>query len=139
MPDLKTDTLPLLPLTSGVVLPQMIVTLALETDEARAAADAALATGNGEAGDGLLLLVPSVNGRYATVGTVAKIENAGELPSGDGGQDHQRYVGHGAGYAEGRLRTPADELRIPLIRSHRRRAPGSIPGLAGRVPSPSPG
>ena len=35
-------TLPLLPLTTGVVLPQMVVTLALETDEAQAAADAAL-------------------------------------------------------------------------------------------------
>ena len=33
-------TLPLLPLTTGVVLPQMVVTLALETDEAKAAADA---------------------------------------------------------------------------------------------------
>ncbi|MBV9253295.1 MAG: LON peptidase substrate-binding domain-containing protein, partial [Actinobacteria bacterium] len=76
MPDLAVDTLPLLPLTSGVVLPQMIVTLALETDEAKAAADAAIST------DGQLLLVPRVDGRYATVGTVAKIENRGDLPSG---------------------------------------------------------
>ncbi len=34
------QTLPLLPLTSGVVLPGMVFTMALETDEARAAADA---------------------------------------------------------------------------------------------------
>ena len=39
------DALPLLPLTTGVVLPQMVVTLALETDEARDAADGAAAGG----------------------------------------------------------------------------------------------
>ena len=35
--------LPLLPLSTGVVLPGMVVTLALETDEARTAAEAATA------------------------------------------------------------------------------------------------
>jgi ATP-dependent Lon protease len=75
---LDTGTLPVLPLTSGVVLPQMVVTLALETDEARAAADAA-AEGGGE-----LLLVPRFpdGGRYGRVGTVATIENRGTLPGG---------------------------------------------------------
>jgi ATP-dependent Lon protease len=69
-------TLPLLPLGTGVVLPQMVVTLALETDEAKAAADA------GTDGDGQLLLVPRVDGRYARVGTIARVESAGELPNG---------------------------------------------------------
>ena len=69
-------TLPLLPLSTGVVLPQMVVTLVLETDEARAAAEAATE------GDGRLLLVPRVEGRYARVGTVARIESTGELPNG---------------------------------------------------------
>ena len=41
MPELDTLTLPVLPLSAGVVLPQMVITLALETDEARAAAEAA--------------------------------------------------------------------------------------------------
>jgi ATP-dependent Lon protease len=72
----ETQTLPLLPLTTGVVLPQMVVTLALETDEARAAADAALS------GDGRVLLVPRVDRRYAAVGTIAVIEEAGDLPTG---------------------------------------------------------
>src|SRR5215216_6314569 len=76
MPELSTETLPLLPLTSGVVLPGMVVTATLETPESRSAASAANDTG------GHLLLVPKVDGRYATVGTVAKIENAGELPNG---------------------------------------------------------
>jgi ATP-dependent Lon protease len=69
-------TLPLLPLASGVVLPQMVVTLALETEEAKAAADAAAG------GDGQLLLVPRVDGRYARVGTIARVESGGELPNG---------------------------------------------------------
>jgi len=69
-------TLPLLPLTTGVVLPGMVVTMALETAEAKAAAEAA-----GSA-DGQVLLVPRVDGRYARVGTVSAIEDAGKLPSG---------------------------------------------------------
>src|ERR1700686_4950705 len=40
------------------------------------------------------------------------VENLVELLSGNGGQDHQRYVGYDAGYAEGRSRAPSDELRI---------------------------
>src|SRR5258708_5613033 len=75
---LTFGTLPVLPLTSGVVLPQMVVTLALETDEARAAAEAAAEA------ESELLLVPRFpdGGRYGRVGTVAKIENKGTLPGG---------------------------------------------------------
>jgi len=75
---LTLGTLPVLPLASGVVLPQMVVTLALETEEARAAADAAAEA------DGELLLVPRFanGGRYGRVGTIAKIENKGTLPGG---------------------------------------------------------
>jgi ATP-dependent Lon protease len=69
-------TLPLLPLTSGVVLPGMVFTMALESDEARAAADAA-----GSAGS-RLLLVPHIDGRYAAVGVVAEVTEQGELPGG---------------------------------------------------------
>src|SRR5918993_4062580 len=77
MAELDTMTLPVLPLTNDVVLPGMVVTLALETDEARAAADAAAKAGN------TLLLVPRrEDGRYARVGTVARIENRGNLPGG---------------------------------------------------------
>jgi ATP-dependent Lon protease len=77
MADLDTLTLPVLPLTNDVVLPGMVVTLALETDEARAAADAAAKA------DNTLLLVPRhPDGRYARVGTIASIENRGNLPGG---------------------------------------------------------
>ncbi len=70
-----TLTLPVLPLTSGVVLPGMVLTIALETDDAKAAVAAA-------GDDGRLLLVPVVDGRHANVGTVATIESRGTLPSG---------------------------------------------------------
>src|SRR5436309_4021486 len=69
-------TLPLLPLTTGVVLPGMVVTIALETDQARAAWAAA------SEAERQLLLVPVVDGRYARVGTVAVVEDAGDLRSG---------------------------------------------------------
>ena len=74
--DQLTETLPLLPLSTAVVLPGMVFTMALESDEARAAVDAA-----GQAG-GRLVLVPHVDGRYSPVGVVAEIVEAGELPGG---------------------------------------------------------
>jgi len=75
MADLSTVTLPVLPLTTGVVLPGMVLTVALETTEAQVAAKAA-------GDDGHLLLVPRVEGRYASVGVIARIESTGTLPNG---------------------------------------------------------
>ena len=75
MPD-QNLTLPLLPLTTGVVLPGMVFTMALESEEAKAAAEAAGTSG------GRLLLVPHIEGRYASVGVVAEVLEQGELPGG---------------------------------------------------------
>ncbi len=69
-------TLPLLPLKSGVVLPGMVFTMALESSEARVAVDAARSAG------GRLLLVPHIEGRYATVGVIAEVMEEGTLPGG---------------------------------------------------------
>jgi ATP-dependent Lon protease len=71
-----TKNLPLLPLTSGVVLPGMVFTMALESDEANAAAEAA------GAADGRFVLVPFIDGRYASVGVVAEVMETGQLPGG---------------------------------------------------------
>src|SRR6202165_5773026 len=71
-----TQTLPLLPLTSGVVLPGMVFTMPLDTDEAKTAADAAGSVG------GKLVLVPHIDGRYASVGVIAEILEVGDLPGG---------------------------------------------------------
>ena len=72
----EVQNLPLLPLTSGVVLPGMVFTMALESDEARAAAEAA------NAAAGHFVVVPFIDGRYASVGVVAEVMEAGELPGG---------------------------------------------------------
>src|SRR5438093_448437 len=78
MPEqLETKILPLLPLTTGVVLPHMVVTLTLETREARAAVQA-----DRSADDTLLLVPRTESGAYARVGTVAKIEEMGRTPGG---------------------------------------------------------
>ena len=77
MNELDIQALPMLPLTTGVVLPGMVVTLTIESDEARAAVGAAA-----EGDDALLMTVPRVDGRYARVGVVAKIEDVGRLRSG---------------------------------------------------------
>ena len=69
-------TLPLLPLKSGVVLPGMVFTMALESAEARAAVEAAQSAG------GKLLLVPHIEGRYASVGVIAEVMEEGALPGG---------------------------------------------------------
>ena len=68
--------LPLLPLDDRVVLPHMTVPVAVESDTARAAVLAARQT------DGLVVLVPRIDGRYARVGTVAHIDESGRLPDG---------------------------------------------------------
>ena len=75
-------TLPLLPLRSGVLLPGMAFTIALESPEAAAAAAAA---GVG----GRVLVVPHIEGRYASIGVVAELVEHGEL------------LGHGEHAAEG--------------------------------------
>lgn len=66
------STLPVLPLRNGVVFPHMVVTLRIETAEGKAALAAA-----SRAGD-RLLLVPRVNGRYASIGTIADIQHSDE-------------------------------------------------------------
>src|SRR5689334_5861594 len=68
--------LPLLPLDDRVVLPHMTLPIAVDSDAARAAVLAARQT------DGLVVLVPRIDGRYARVGTVAHIDESGRLPDG---------------------------------------------------------
>lgn len=72
--DTQTATLPLMPIPGGVVLPEMVITVALETDESQAAANAA--------SDDLIALVPKLVNGYSTVGVIARIENRGTLRSG---------------------------------------------------------
>jgi ATP-dependent Lon protease len=76
MAEVKTRDLPLLSLNNGVVLPNMVVTIPLDREEARAAVQAA------RGADGLVLMVPRVEGRYASLGTVAHVEDSRKLANG---------------------------------------------------------
>jgi ATP-dependent Lon protease len=71
------EALPLLPLTTGVMLPGMTSSIALETDESRAAIDAARSIG------GRLLLIPRIEGRYASVGVLGELVELGEDAAGE--------------------------------------------------------
>ena len=70
------NTLPVLPLPGDVLLPGMVVTISLESDEAKAAAQAA------ENSDQTLLLVPKIGSAYAKVGVIGHVESTGNLPGG---------------------------------------------------------
>jgi ATP-dependent Lon protease len=68
--------LPLLPLDDRVILPHMTVPVTVDSESARAAVLAARQT------DGLVVLVPRIDGHFARLGTVAHIEESGRLPDG---------------------------------------------------------
>ncbi|MER5637724.1 endopeptidase La [Kitasatospora sp. NPDC002227] len=74
-------TLPVLPLDDEVVLPGMVVPLDLKDAEVRAAVEAARAAAQG--GKPQVLLVPRLDGSYASVGTLATVEQVGRLADGD--------------------------------------------------------
>src|SRR5260221_8256189 len=76
LPQQSEILLPLLPLDDRVILPHMTVPVAVDSEGARAAILAARQT------DGLVVLVPRIEGQYARVGTVAHIEESGRLPDG---------------------------------------------------------
>jgi ATP-dependent Lon protease len=100
-------TLPVLPLTDGVLLPGMVVPVELDS-EAQAAVDAArtghqggrTAGGAGKGGtEARVLVVPRLDGKYAAVGTVAILDQVGRLPTGEPGAllrgTTRARVGHG--------------------------------------------
>ncbi|NNE94836.1 MAG: endopeptidase La [Acidimicrobiales bacterium] len=77
--DHPTLTLPVLPLSDGVVLPDTVVTISVQSEEANHAVDAASTSRR-------LLLVPRFDRasgtRFARVGVIATIEDIGKLPDG---------------------------------------------------------
>jgi ATP-dependent Lon protease len=124
-----------MPIPSGVVFPEMVVTIALESDEATAAADAA--TG------GELVLVPRIDGRYATVGTVARIEDRGTLGSGTPAltirATHRAVIGGGVAGAGDALwvevtpvKTIATDRTPVLAKRYRDTAKALLASVGGR-------
>ncbi|MDX2342740.1 MAG: endopeptidase La [Acidimicrobiia bacterium] len=72
MSDITTTSLPVLPLRSGIVFPNMVITVAIESDSAKQALAAAESTG------GRLVLIPVVDGKYSSVGTIAEIQEVSD-------------------------------------------------------------
>jgi ATP-dependent Lon protease len=72
----KSELLPVMPMDDVVVLPHMTVTLAVEGDAAKAAIEAA------RQGSRLVLLVPRIDGHFGSIGTVARLGDSAELPTG---------------------------------------------------------
>lgn len=78
-------TLPVLPLDDEVVLPGMVVPLDLNDTDVRAAVEAAQAAARSEPGKPRVLLVPRIDGTYASTGVLGTIEQVGRLADGDPG------------------------------------------------------
>src|SRR6476646_1370230 len=72
----RPELLPVMPMDDVVVLPHMTVTLAVEGDTAKAAIEAA------RQGSRLVLLVPRIEGKFGGIGTVARLGESAELPTG---------------------------------------------------------
>jgi len=77
----ETLKLPVLPLADSVVLPGMVVPVRLDEPEIQAAVDAASSVDRGT--ERKVLVVPRPDGKYASVGTIAVLEQVGRLPSGE--------------------------------------------------------
>ena len=72
MSELMTTNLPVLPLPGGIVFPHMVISVGVESDAAKRALAASESTG------GNLLLIPVVDGEYASVGTIAEIQEVSD-------------------------------------------------------------
>jgi ATP-dependent Lon protease len=68
MTEHSAELLPILPLDEVVVLPHMTVTIAVQGEPQRAAIEAA------NQGNRLVLLVPRIEGKFGSIGTVARVQ-----------------------------------------------------------------
>ena len=114
-------TLPVLPLTDGVLLPGMVVPVELDA-EAQAAVDAARAVGSPAGGvrsEARVLVVPRLDGDYAAVGTVAVLDQVGRLPGGEPGAlvrgTGRARVGHGVTGPGAALWVEATPVDLPPV------------------------
>ncbi|MHB8510067.1 MAG: endopeptidase La [Candidatus Dormibacteria bacterium] len=119
MTELKSELLPVLPLDDAVVLPHMTVTLGMEDEAQRAAVEAA------RQGNHLVLLVPRIDGHFGSVGTVARLQDSGKLPTGAEVSilkgEHRARLGSGQADVGGALWVqvePAPDVDPPTERSH---------------------
>ena len=107
----KSELLPVLPMDDVVVLPHMTVTLAVEGDSQKAAIEAARQGGR------LILLVPRIDGQYGKIGTVARLGDSAELPTGAEAflirGEYRAHLGSGQADIGGALWVKADPVPDP--------------------------
>src|SRR6266700_2377246 len=107
MPTPKSELLPVMPMDDVVVLPHMTVTLAVEGDTAKAALE----------GNRLILLVPRIDGQYGSIGTVARLGDGTELPTGAEAfmlrGEYRARLGSGQADIAGALFVKADPILEP--------------------------
>jgi ATP-dependent Lon protease len=72
MSDVTTTSLPVLPLRGGIVFPNMVITVRIESGAAKRALAASESTG------GRLILIPMIDGEYASIGTIAEIQDVAD-------------------------------------------------------------
>jgi ATP-dependent Lon protease len=106
--DRPTTILPVLPLDDAVVLPGISVTFQVATQEQAEALDGAV--------DGRIVLVPRIEGRFASFGAVANVMGEVNLPDGTRGVAveavHRAELGPAVG-SEAGLRVSVRELPDP--------------------------
>ncbi|HEV7195092.1 MAG TPA: LON peptidase substrate-binding domain-containing protein, partial [Pedococcus sp.] len=107
----KSELLPVLPMDDVVVLPHMTVTLAVEGDDQKAAIEAA------RQGSRMILLVPRIEGKFGTIGTVGRLGESAELPTGAEAfmirGDYRARLGGGQADIAGALFVQADPIADP--------------------------
>jgi ATP-dependent Lon protease len=94
-----------------VVLPHMTVTLAVEGENQKAAIEAA------RQGNRLVLLVPRIEGKYGSIGTVGRLGESAELPTGAEAfmirGEYRARLGGGQADIGGALWVQADPIADP--------------------------
>ncbi|HYM96812.1 MAG TPA: LON peptidase substrate-binding domain-containing protein, partial [Candidatus Sulfotelmatobacter sp.] len=107
----KSELLPVLPMDDVVVLPHMTVTLAVEGNDQKAAIEAA------RQGARLILLVPRVEGKFGAIGTVGRLGDSADLPTGAEAfiirGDYRARLGSGQADIGGALWVKADPILDP--------------------------
>src|SRR5213080_774819 len=107
----RSELLPVLPMDDVVVLPHMTVTLAVDGDSQRAAIEAARQGGR------LILLVPRVEGKFGSIGTVSRLGDSAELPTGAEAftirGEYRARLGSGQADIGGALWVKADPINEP--------------------------
>jgi ATP-dependent Lon protease len=107
----KSELLPVLPMDDVVVLPHMTVTLAVEGDSQKAAIEAA------RQGSRLVLLVPRIDGQFGKIGTVSRLGESVELPTGVEAfmirGEYRAHLGSGQADIAGALWVKAEPVTEP--------------------------